>query len=102
MVARFPLANLSTQGAGRSRRAGTGPALLIAPGTHIPLPQLYNMAILLIPTAAVVALSASTTDVSFGGGDGWVVSQDRKRPCVACPLCLTLVAARMRSDARGA
>ena len=41
-----------------------------------PLPQFYNMPIVLIPTAAVVALSELTTQMDFGGGDGWAMSQD--------------------------
>jgi hypothetical protein len=41
-----------------------------------PLPQFYKMAVCLIPTAAVVALEESTTQMGFGGGDGWAMSQD--------------------------
>ena len=34
------------------------------------------MRIRLIPTAAVVALSESTTQMDFAAGDGWAMSQD--------------------------
>jgi len=44
-----------------------------------PLPEFYNMRISLIPTAAVVALSESTTQMDFGGGDGWVMSQNHRK-----------------------
>jgi hypothetical protein len=50
-----------------------------------PLPEFYNITIGLIPTAAVVALSESTTQTDFGGGDGWVMSHDHTMHVLSPP-----------------
>jgi hypothetical protein len=45
------------------------------------------MPIPLIPTAPVLALEESTTQMDFGGGDGWVMSQDYATHALSsCPL----------------
>jgi hypothetical protein len=44
-----------------------------------PLLKFYNMTSRLIRTAAVVALSESTTHMGFDGGDDWTMSQDHRK-----------------------
>ncbi len=97
----FQVAILSTQHAGRSRRAGTGPAHLIARARTFPLPQFYNMPIVLIPSAAVVALSESKTQMDFDSGDGWVISEDYAMRVLSPPVdnARLRLAAKFHSDA---
>jgi hypothetical protein len=57
-----------------------------------PLPEFYNMPMVLIPTAAVVALEESTTHMDSGGGDGWVMSQDYAMHVLSTPATILEVA----------
>src|SRR3954466_6023 len=54
------------------------------------------MAIVLIPTAAVVALEEATTHVGVGGGDGWAMCQDYAMRVLSPCVCRHVPSSEMR------